>query len=208
RRAMLQTDYLGTAGTVVRDIGTDSANAAIFVGQVYHKGAGLLHGLDAALPDGTLLQLLRSALTQYGFGSWRRTAFLEPLVEQHDALAAAFAVELTSATSPAVDVRWACRANTVGIDARLSLHRQQRIPDRLDPESAVPMCVRLDGVDAAQCTVLPASGTTLYVDVTRCPEWVHPNANEDGYYVWRTSADDAQNLVAHAASLTYREQGM
>ncbi len=73
----------------------------------------------------------------------------------------------------------------------------------------VPVCMRheVNGEVGRTCVELEGPTGTFELDVAACPTWLHPNADESGYYRWRL---DDKALVAllnnHRQKLTLPER--
>src|SRR5690606_11296503 len=73
----------------------------------------------------------------------------------------------------------------------------------------VPMCARIarGASVTTHCEVITQASQRVALPGQGCPDWVHPNADELGYYHWRLP-DDAMRAATsrHVAGLTPRER--
>jgi alanyl aminopeptidase len=74
----------------------------------------------------------------------------------------------------------------------------------------VPVCLRYEEADGTQgrtCVMLDAPSQRLDLDAKTCPKWLHPNADEQGYYLWRLPTDQLLALIrTHRAKLSLPER--
>jgi len=108
---------------------------------------------------------------------------------------------------PVISAALECKPGTA---ARVALRQEAyRAPLAASPPTTrwqVPVCVAYQGGRAPVCTLVAGESSALELPSTgRCPEWIHPNPGERGYYLYTMPADQLRALVERG-KLTPREQ--
>jgi alanyl aminopeptidase len=183
----------------IRD-GGDVYNA--FDGITYGKGAALLHMFEQWIGPEVFQRGVRQYLADHAHG----VATTDDLLRALDAasgkpVGATMRRFLDQPGVPLVQADVAC-----GAQATLTLRQSRYLPAGSDAPQGepwtIPVCVRSDAGRA--CFVLDAPEKTF--PLAKCPAWLHPNADEDGYYRWRVPPEALRALLTtHRARLTPRE---
>ena len=194
--------------------GGDVYNA--FDGITYTKGEAVLDMLNAALGAEVFRDGVRRFMERHAHGSATRGDLMRTLGEASgqpvDAMVGAF---IDQPGVPLVSVELVCGRRKA--PAELALTQRRYLP--LGSEAAagepwrIPICVRY-GVGRAgaqshqECFELSGARAEVTLSQPGCPAWLHPNADERGYYRWHVAGDDGTAALAtrHLAHLTARER--
>jgi alanyl aminopeptidase len=90
--------------------------------------------------------------------------------------------------------------------------RQRRLLPPGSPASeqrwSIPVTLRFagHGMTHTQSVLLTEREQTFPLEPAIAPAWLHPNADERGYYRWSLTPDDLAKLIAAAGTLTVRER--
>jgi alanyl aminopeptidase len=188
----------------IRD-GGDVYNA--FDGITYVKGRAVLGMLESWLGERAFQQGVRQYLEAHAHGSATTADLL-------NALAAASGKPVTETVRafldqpgvPLLEVGLTCaEAGALG-PATLSLKQTRYELDGTELAAGeawkVPVCVRygLRGKVLRECFRLDGPELTVPLGAVGCPDWLAPNAQEEGYYRWALPADDLARLTGAAWS--------
>ena len=198
----------------IRD-GGDVENA--FDGITYGKGALVLGMLQAWLGPDTFRDGVRAYLHTHENGNATTADLSAALATAAGADPKARDVArvvddfTTQVGTPFIRVELACAPSAPAV---LALFQTRYRPAGVKTPDAgpwtVPMCVRyaLPGATAParQCFTFSGATASVPLDTPGCPVWLHPNADEHGYYRW-TLPDAARGaLFEHLDALSLRER--
>ncbi|MCB9786873.1 MAG: ERAP1-like C-terminal domain-containing protein [Deltaproteobacteria bacterium] len=182
----------------IRD-GGDVYNA--FDGITYVKGRAILQMLESWLGEDAFRQGVRSYLDAHARG----TATTADLLA---ALSAASGKPVEQTVSgfldqpgvPLLDVALKCATGKVApATLELSQTRYEALGTAVPAGEPwrVPVCVRyeLRGKVLRECFRLDGPEATVTLGAPGCPAWLHPNAQEQGYYRWTMGAEALAGLA-------------
>lgn len=189
--------------------GGDVENA--FDGITYGKGAAVLRMLETWLGVEAFQAGVRAHLEAHAHGT-AATADLMAALEAAskkpvDSVARTF---LDQPGTPLVSVQVACEGEQA---ATLTATQRRYLPAGSDaPQGTpwkVPVCVRYGIGEAVhrQCFVLDGPAQAVKLAHPGCPAWLHPNADQRGYYQWSVPASALKGLVeTHRGALSMVER--
>ncbi|MEZ4406963.1 MAG: M1 family aminopeptidase [Polyangiales bacterium] len=182
-----RVDALATAHAIRQPVRTTSEAMESFDSTTYAKGAAVIGMLEQWLGADAFRDGIRQYLRAHEWGNATAADLLSALsAAAHREVAPVAESFLDQAGVPLIDVALDCE----GARPALTL-RQRRF--RLTGESSgeqswrVPVCARYPDGDRTrtQCTVMERPEARVELETSRCPAWVHPNANVGGYYYYR-----------------------
>jgi alanyl aminopeptidase len=205
----MTTDSLSSARKVRQEIkgGDDIANA--FDRISYAKGLALLAMFEAWSGEEPFRNGIRRYLAAHSFGNATSKDFLAAIAADAGApLAPAFETFLSQPGIPLVSMDLACEK---GKPPRILLGQSRYSPagSKSSEETwQVPVCVRWgDGKSKGrQCHLLGTGQAELPLEATKCPTWIAPNANGDGYYHVAPSKALLPKILASRAQLSAPER--
>ena len=191
--------------------GGDVYNA--FDGMTYGKGAAVLGMLESYLEP----EVFRTGIRAYLAAHAHRNADTSDL---YAALSKAASRDVGALAStfvdrpgvPIVTVALTCAEGPEPARITLQQARYTPLDVTLEPgQWQVPVCLRyatpLTPEPQRQCFLLDAPERQFSLFAPGCPTWLHPNADERGYYRWALPDDALRALVTtHRAQLTLRER--
>jgi alanyl aminopeptidase len=194
--------------------GGDVYNA--FDGITYGKGSLVLGMLESWLGAEVFRDGVRRYLQQHARGNATTADLVAALTEVSKGAPVATFVDAftTRPGTPMVQVEVQCEA---GKTPALKLRQARFRPlDGAAPEVSpwsIPMCVRFGSAaqsqaDTRQCFLFDAAEAVVPLTAaTACPAWLHPNADERGYYRWTLPTPAREALFGAARErLTLRER--
>lgn len=162
--------------------GGDINNA--FDGITYGKGAAVLRMVEAWLGDAAFQKGVQAYMGRHAGGS----AVTADLLSALDAasgkdVTGLLATFLDQPGVPLVTARVDCAAK------QLELSQTRYLPAdsaaKRDARWQVPVCVRLGTGEGSTIRCERLSDATQRFPLETCPAWIHPNADNRGYYLWR-----------------------
>lgn len=202
---VMSLDEGGEAPPVRRPV-TDVAGAeAAFDRMTYAKGAAVTRMVEAWLGPATLQNAIRGWLADHAHGH-TTTAELVARIDQASGQqsGSVFAAFLDRTGVPLVRAELLCTPPG-GPRVKLTIMANRGVPEAPSP---VPVCVRMaaEPESVVRCTLLTGTETTLPAG-DACPAWIHPNADQAGYYRWVLPEAALSALVeVHHESLTPAER--
>ncbi len=188
--------------------GADIYNA--FDGMTYDKGAAVLGMAAAWMRPEVFREALRAYMRDNRYGTVTTPALMAAL----EATSAKPVYEtlrafLDQPGAPLLSVTPRCESG----QASLEVTQQRYAPAGVSLPSGelwrVPMCARIARGQSVitHCEVITRASQRVALPGQGCPDWVHPNADEVGYYHWRLPDDAMRALTSrHVAALTPRER--
>ncbi len=187
--------------------GGDVYNA--FDGITYTKGAAVLRMLENWVGPQAFRKGVRDYMVDHAYGSattddllsaWNKSAG-KPVSE----VAATF---LDQPGTPLIDAEVTCDADKAQVTLRQSRWLPAGSKSAPGTPWRVPVCMRYetkDGQTKRLCTDL--EGPEKVQALEACPVWLHPNADERGYYLWRQPAAQTMALIqTHRDKLSLPER--
>ena len=182
-----------------------------FDGITYTKGASVLRMIEAWTGEEAFKAGVRDYLAAHAHGS----ATTEDLLKALDAssqkpVSEVIARFIDQPGTPEVGVEVTCKEG----EASAKLSQRRHLPAGSKAEQGkpwrVPVCMRYEAGGAVKttCALLDDKSEATIVPLgADCPTWLHPNADERGYYRWRLSTEATLALVQkRRASLTLPER--
>jgi cytosol alanyl aminopeptidase len=188
--------------------GGDVYNA--FDGITYSKGASVLAMIETWTGEDAFRSGVRSYLGANAYGSARTDDLLEALeVSSGKPVRATLGTFIDQPGTPflTVDVQCADDAVSVALSQTRYLPAGSNAP--VGEPWRVPVCMKYEsgGKVHKTCVELDTAQKTFPLDVKECPTWLHPNADERGYYRWKLPGDRMRDLATkHRSKLSLRER--
>jgi alanyl aminopeptidase len=188
--------------------GGDVYNA--FDGITYAKGASVLAMVEAWIGEDAFRDGVRAYLVQSAYGTGYTDGLLDSLEEVSGKPVRAMITNfLDQPGTPLLEIDIRCEEGGVFVDVAQSRY----LPSGSDAPQGepwrVPVCMRFeaDGQVRRLCVDLDAKEKTFSLETQSCPTWLHPNADERGYYRWKLSSERMVGLVGeHRGALSLRER--
>lgn len=207
------SDSLSSARRIRQPIESDHDIRNAFDAITYQKGAAVIGMFERYLGADVFRAGIRRYLAEHRFGTATGEDLLTALsVTSGRDVTTPFGTFLEQPGVPLVRADLSCGEG--GNVVHLSQQRFTPLGFSAEPDAApslwqVPVCVRHGRGRASEqaCTLLTQPEGRLQLPAGSCPEWLHPNANGDGYYRFAMPADDLDALVTRGyAQLTPRER--
>ena len=193
--------------------GGDIHNA--FDGITYGKGAAVLDMVEAWIGKTAFRDGVQTYMKDHAYASGATADLLAALGQASGKpVAETIRLFLDQPGTPLVDVTLACGQSK---DKPASLQLQQRRYRPAGSETpegqpwTVPVCVRYgfggDGTSHRECFILHSKQQEVTLSQPGCPVWLHPNADERGYYRWWLQPELLNTIVnqqRHELSLIER----
>lgn len=187
--------------------GGDVENA--FDGITYGKGAAVLRMTETWLGEAAFQAGVRQYIEAHAGGSATTADLLGALSKASGKdVAAALQHFLDQPGVPLITAGLECAQ---GAKPKVKVTQTRYLPAGSQaPAGApwqVPVCVRFGTpAPAQQCFSLQAPTATFELDTPTCPAWLHPNAQQRGYYVWNLDSPEGwAALWAHRGHLSTAE---
>lgn len=207
---VMSTDAQSAARAIRQPIehGGDVYNA--FDGITYVKGAAVLRMMETWSGPEAFRDGVRAYLKANTFG----TATTEDLLSALEAstgkpIRGSLGTFIDQPGTPLLDVQTHCKEGKASVTLTQTRYKPtgSQAPDGTPWH--VPVCMRTQVNDQVgrTCVELTEPSQTFDLDVGGCLSWLHPNADEKGYYRWRLSPEDTVALVtANRQALTLPER--
>jgi alanyl aminopeptidase len=192
--------------------GGDVHNA--FDGITYGKGQAVLRMFEAWLGAEVFREGVRQYIATHAHGTATTADLLAALgAASKQDVAALIGPFLDQPGTPLVEVALECSPGAAP-ELRLSQARFSATGARSAQGETwpVPMCVAWSQAASPElrrreCFVFDTASASHRLDTPTCPLWLHPNADEQGYYRWQIGEESLQKLVSlHGAQLHPAEQ--
>ena len=205
-------DVLEAARAVRNPVHSMADAEAAFDGLTYVKGASVLTMIERWIGEEAFQRGMRTYMDRHAWGG----ATAEDLFR---ALGEASGQDVASVASTFIErpgVPWVGAELVCGGAApivRLTQGRYRPLgsaaPEGLPGGEPwrIPVCVEWPAGEETRsaCTLLDGPSGTLALEGTaQCPAWIHPNADEAGYYRWTLSDQGLLDLVGHRDALPRR----
>ncbi|WP_168210491.1 M1 family metallopeptidase [Persicimonas caeni] len=189
---VMSADALAHARAIrqpIRD-GGDVMNA--FDGITYTKGRAVLQMFESWLGEEDFRDGVRAHLEANAHGNGTTKELLSAWQEvSGKPVEQTIRQFLDQPGTPLVELDYKCEAGKTTVQ----LEQSRYLPagstaDHGEPWH-IPMCIKYeaDGKVVRTCEVLDAPKKTLTLAGDTCPAWIHPNADEAGYYHWKLPGD-------------------
>ena len=173
----------------------------------YQKGASVLAMAEAWVGEDEFRTGITAYLSSHAYGPVTSPELFAALDEHaKKPIAKIIAGFLDQPGVPYVSLDVDCASTKPA--ARIRLTEAQLTESGADRSDArrrwsTPVCVRVEGEKQPLCTVLD---DTASIELSRCPKWVLPNADEAGYYRYGLGPEWLKRVVRSGSALTIKER--
>ncbi len=149
----------------------------------YKKGGAVLAMFEAWIGEDEFRDGIRAYIKRHADGTAEASDLLDALADASGRdVATPFNTFLEQGGVPGLLARLTCDEN--GARVRLRQYRHRSIADKgdvgLDHAWQIPVCIR--SPLGRVCTLMTGTTAVVLLSKSDCPVWIHPNANEAGYY--------------------------
>lgn len=187
--------------------GGDVYNA--FDGITYTKGAAVLRMTEAWLGEEKFREGVRAFMKENAYGTVTTPALMKSLEAASDKpVYEMMKTFIDQPGAPLLEVTPLCAGSASQVRIKQSRYLPAGSRAAKTGPWFVPVCVKYGRGDEVftQCLELRQEEEVISLPGA-CPDWIHPNANEAGYYRWSLPEDQMLALAGeHRARLTLREQ--
>jgi alanyl aminopeptidase len=207
---VIQADSLSSARIIRNPIATGGDIYNAFDGITYGKGARVLGMFEQWLGEEAMQKGIQAYLKNHAYGSATTADFLGELEKSSGKpVTAAMATFLDQPGTPMLDIQMVCEADRVVLNVEQSRFKPagSTAPDAGPWQ--VPACFRFEekGKSTVFCELVDAQKKEVVLPTKRCPKWIYPNADENGYYLWTLPGADLQKLTTtYRGSLSVQEK--
>ena len=198
-------DDMGQAPRRVHEpMGKGSDLREAFGPATYRKGGAIVAMFESLLGPAAMQRALRSYVADHAHGTVTET---DLALAWSAAYGRDLAPALRSFTEqpglPVVSAALLCSGPTPRVELRQSAYAP--LGRSADARAwRVPVCVNFAEARAPQCMLLDTPRAEMALDTQGCPEWLHPNPGDRGYYLYAMPAE--QHAALARAKLTSRER--
>jgi alanyl aminopeptidase len=175
----------------------------------YQKGAAVIGMFESWMGPEEFRKGVQAYLNRYAFRNATAADFLDSLSSSNKKdIGRPFSTFLNQPGAPAVSVALDCAKTPAVLHTGQSRSLPAGSKGSTDEVWQIPFCVRYDGTQAPECTLLTkASEDVTLRNAKSCPAWVEGNADATGYYLVDYRGELGPALTAHAPkSLTAAER--
>ncbi|HEX7671073.1 MAG TPA: M1 family aminopeptidase, partial [Polyangiaceae bacterium] len=208
----LHVDTLDSARRVRQSVRSTTEALEAFDGITYVKGAALLAMTERWLSPEIFRAGVLDYLEKHRFKNATGEDLFESLAQASNQDVPGVLRSFTEQTGvPSVEME-ACRVEAGRPTIRVSQKEYKPLgstPSSPPKAWRFPICLRFGGEETGgqACTLLDGESTTLTIPGDLCPTWVHPNADQAGYYYSKPPPDLFSTLAAlPQGTLTARER--
>ncbi|AVP96450.1 hypothetical protein C7S18_04235 [Ahniella affigens] len=207
----MDSDSLASARRIHQPIDDYTDIGAAFDGITYQKGAAVLTMFEHYLTPEKFQKALRGHMRRFAFGNATSADLIHSFAAEStepDRLKQAFASFTDQANVPLLKVTVQCSGKQPSIKVVQSRYRPIGASFTADALWQVPFCARLGGMDRRSrfCKLIDSAEATLPAPMTKCPSFVHPNADSAGYYRFQLDPKSEQTLFDNFRELPLSEQ--
>ncbi len=222
---VMEEDALASARAIRQPIEDGGDVYDAFDGITYQKGRAVLDMIEQWLGEDQFRAGVRSYLEANAHGTATTEKLLASLGEAAGEPVREVSRQfLDQPGVPLVTLAYDQQACRESGTARLELEQTRYLPAGSEAEVGepwtIPTCVRLgdgDGETETRCFLFESGGEaprrqrveleTDALQMDGCPSWVHPNADESGYYRWKLEPiGENAKLLEHLEAMTLRER--
>ncbi len=195
-QGVLENDGLANARQIRQPIEKNGDIYNAFDGITYRKGAAVIRMIETWVGPEALQKGVQDYLKKNAHGSGSTADFLASVdAASGKKVSEVFTTYLDQPGAPLIQAEVVCTGKP---SVRLTQTRYTSSPGEPVQQSwKMPVCIRYaDGKGSeVHCDMLRAKTSLISLPAKSCPAWIHPNADEVGYYRW-TMADDAMKTLA------------
>ena len=184
-----------------------------FDGITYVKGRAVLTMMEAWMGEDAFREGVRAYIAAHAHGVATTKDLMDALAESSGKpvwdVTKAF---IDQPGVPLVDVAMACGAKKTEA-ATVTLSQRRFLPDDSTADAGtpwrIPVCMRYEikRKTYRECFDIATPTATVQLATAGCPTWLHPNADETGYYRWTLAGDALTQLAGkHLKKLTTAER--
>ncbi len=203
------TDSLVSTRKIRQPILTKDDIANAFDDITYQKGAAVIGMFETWMGAEEFRKGVQAYLNRYAFKTATEGDFLDSLssTSKKD-IGGPFSTFLNQAGVPVVSVTLDCARTPAVLHTKQSRSLPAGSKGSTNQVWKIPFCVRYDGSQSAECTLLTQSDQDVALRNSKsCPAWVDGNADAQGYYEVDYRGGLGPSLTAHASkSLTAAER--
>jgi alanyl aminopeptidase len=183
---VLNVDTLSSARKVRQPVRSTTEALEAFDGITYEKGAALLGMVERWISPDVFQKGVTAYLNAHRFGNATANDLFSALGHASEKDVAAVLGSFTEQTGvPAVQPS-ACRVENGKpiVDVAETEYRPLGSAKASGKRWRIPVCLRFAaGAEPAQaCTLVTGEPARVTLPGATCPQWIHPNANQSGYY--------------------------
>jgi alanyl aminopeptidase len=177
----------------------DISNA--FDAITYQKGAAVIGMFETWMGPEEFRKGVQAYLNRYAFRNATAADFLDSLSsESKKDIAGPFSTFLNQPGVPAVSATLDCAKTPAVLHTKQSRSLPAGSKGSTDQVWQIPFCVRYDGAQAPECTLLAKAEQDVALrNAKSCPAWVEGNADAEGYYLVDYRGALREALTAHAS---------
>ena len=184
-----------------------------FDGITYTKGRAILGMTEAWIGEDHFREGVRAYMKTHAHGVATGDNLFDALAKASGKPVREMLSTFTDqAGVPLIDVTTTC-GGTRFESAKVSLRQSRFLPKGSKADASaqwrVPICLRYGIAKDVQreCFELSDKESTVTLGVEGCPDWLYPNADEQGYYRWRIATSALRELATlHREKLTLPER--
>ncbi len=188
--------------------GGDVYNA--FDGITYSKGASVLAMIESWIGVDAFRSGVRAYLGANAYGSARTDDLLDALeASSGKPVRATLSTFIDQPGTPFLTVDVQCADDKVAVALSQTRYLPAGSSAAVGEPWRVPVCMKYEsgGTVHKTCVELDTKEKTFPLKGKACPTWLHPNADERGYYRWKLPAERMRSLATeHRNKLSLRER--
>lgn len=204
-------DSLASARRIHQPIDDYTDIGAAFDGITYEKGGAVLAMFEHYLTPEKFQKALQGYMRRFAFGNATSADLVDAFAaesKEPERLRQAFASFTDQPGVPMLQVAVQCGGKQPSLKITQSRYLPIGATFSRDAIWQIPFCARLGGMDRRSrfCQVITATEATLPTPTSKCPSFVHPNADSAGYYRFLLDAKSEKTLFANFRELPLSEQ--
>jgi len=188
--------------------GGDIYNA--FDGITYVKGAAIIQMIESWTGAQSLRRGVQDYMNQHARKVTTNRDMLMALnIATGKPVSSVMSGFLDQPGTPFISFETSCGLD--GVKLRMTQQRYKYASSKAPEghEWQIPVCIRYfsKGEEFRECILMEEKTKEFTLAGSACPQWLYPNADENGYYRWRLPEQEILNLVhAHLTDLKLRER--
>lgn len=207
----MDADSLASARRIHQPIDDYTDIGSAFDGITYQKGAAVLTMFEHYLTPEKFQKALQGHMRRFAFGNATSTDLINAFAAQSpdpDRLKQAFKSFTDQAGVPLLNVTVECGGKQPRLVVTQARYRPIGASFPAETMWDIPFCARLGGMDRRSrfCELIDTAEATLPAPMTKCPSFVHPNADSAGYYRFQLDPKSEKTLFANFRELPLSEQ--
>lgn len=210
-QSVYANDALASARAIRQPIESSHDVHNAFNGITYGKGAGVLRMFEQYLGEEVFREGVRAYMRAHRLENATQDDLFAALSEASGQdMASAIGSFVSQPGLPSVSATLSCGDD--GAQVTLAQTRYAPVGSTASQDSLwqIPVCVRYPKSrreTAVACTLLTSrEGNLALEEATRCPSWIHPNADGRGYYRWSLEDDALAALMGARSTLSVEER--